>query len=264
MEIYNLNNSSILLDGKPLSWYNLNTSLHTFTTNGTMVIPYNTQSIDYLIVGGGGSGGSVYFWGQPYCAGAGGAGGLLTGTILNPSAGSYPVVIGAGGTKPSINYEGNNGGNSSFYSLTAIGGGRGSVIIEGNILSPGAGGNGGGGYYRPTPEYGNGNTGTAGQGNDGGNAGIVNSVGCSGGGGGKSSAGQAYYGGTGYTSSISGSAVVYSTGGDGVNYVTSNFNGYDGLDNTGDGGDGSRSYSAISYGGAGGSGIVILRINYYS
>jgi hypothetical protein len=119
--------------------------------------PINGLPVEYLIVAGGGAGGRHH-------GGGGGAGGLLHGyTRASLSAGSYTVVVGAGGAKntgtnSTPNGTGGNGQNSSAFGLTSIGGGGG-----GQYNANGANGGSGGG-----PSNWNGSklagTGTSGQG----------------------------------------------------------------------------------------------------
>lgn len=168
-----------------------------FTTVGTTTwtVPAGVTVVDYLVVGGGGGGGAY---------GGGGAGGFLTGSLYTTPGASLTVVVGAGGTG-SLSAS-TNGGNSKFGSVTALGGGYGSVGS--------AGGNGGSGGGGPT-----GGTGTAGQGNNGGSTGTY----AFGGGGGASAAGvspgsgtNGGNGGAGSASSITGSSVTYAGGGGGT------------------------------------------------
>ena len=139
------------------------------------LIVTNGGTIEYLIVAGGAAGGGGY-------GGGGGAGGLLQGTTT-VSTQTYPVVIGEGGKRqlfgssPS-NYggyqyhdgmSGENGDNTTFAGLTAIGGGGGSNYYS----MPGDGGSGGGAsIYASGSSTVHGfpnspGSGTAGQGNDG-------------------------------------------------------------------------------------------------
>ena len=105
--------------------------------------------IEYLIIGGGGGGG--YNRG-----GGGGAGGYRSsvigestgggGTLENRSsisigAGTYTVVVGAGGAGATSNVTGTSGVDSSFAGLTSLGGGGGG----GNSATSSSGGSGGGG-----------------------------------------------------------------------------------------------------------------------
>ena len=85
--------------------------VHTFTSDGTFEVTRDGE-VEYLVVAGGGSGGSDLGSG-------GGAGGLITGT-QSLGNGQYPVVVGLGGS-------GDNGagGDSVAFGLTAIGGGGG-------------------------------------------------------------------------------------------------------------------------------------------
>ena len=93
------------------------------------VLP-SASAVDYLIVAGGGGGGRGFEGG----GGGGGAGGFRTATSMSVTAGtSYPITVGAGGpTGPGaaggsnyIFYVGVNGNDSSFNSITSLGGGGG-------------------------------------------------------------------------------------------------------------------------------------------
>ena len=94
-------------------------------TNGVATL----DGVEYLLIAGGGAG--LEF------GGGGGAGGYKTGILASVTPGNYPVLIGAGGNN-------SNGSDSSFYSLTAIGGGK-----SGNKYGalPSIGGSGGGGSW---------------------------------------------------------------------------------------------------------------------
>jgi hypothetical protein len=148
--------------------------IHLFTTVGsTNFVVSKGGEIEYLIVAGGGSGGSGRH------AGGGGAGGLLTG-IATVTPQTYAMVVGDGGTAAASNGDGavgngNNGGNSSGFGLTAVGGGRGGGH-PGPTESGAAGGSGGGAGHSGT-----GGAGTAGQGNAG--TGVANRAVCGAGGG---------------------------------------------------------------------------------
>ena len=236
------------------------------------------QAVDteYLVVAGGGSGGRGD-------GGGGGAGGHLTnfgGTAISLTPGvTYTVTVGGGGAASSGN--GNPGVNSvlsgtGISTVTSIGGGNGS-----NGSSPATGGDGGsgggGGHFQPAGSTGG--SGTVGQGNDGGDgAGNLAPAYGGGGGGGAGAAGAngsgsvAGDGGVGLSNSITGSAVFYAGGGggsannsDGASGAGGNGGGgagksgsagVAGTANTGGGGGG----SAGTPSGAGGSGVVILRM----
>ena len=165
-------------------------------------------SIDYLLAAGGGGGGQDV-------GGGGGAGGLIIGSTS--ISGSYSLSIGsrgAGGTASSGSAP--NGGNTSAFSLTAIGGGGGGNYNGGSAASGGSGG-GGSGYTQP----GSSASGTSGQGYAGGARGSAVAgnglVGAGGGGaggvGGTMSLTSPVLGGPGVISSITGSAETYCEGG---------------------------------------------------
>jgi hypothetical protein len=220
----------------------------------------STVSASYLVVAGGGGGGGK----GGYAGGGGGAGGYLTGTAtLNPTL-SYTITVGAGASASSSS--GTNGSNSTFNSVTAIGGG-GAASTGGSASS---GGSGGGGSYLNIA----GAAGTSGQGNSGG-TGNTNGFGSGGGGAGAAGANQTSSGpgagGTGLASSISGTSTYYAGGGGGGGDGGGSPNvGAGGL---GGGGSGSVSVAGVSgtantggggggtytgNGGQGGSGIVII------
>jgi len=135
-----------------------NFKIHTFTTVGSNnFVVHSTgsgQTFDYLLVAGGGGGGS-------YVGGGGGAGGLIYTT---GSAGlavqTYTVVVGNGGGSET------DGQDSTFFSQTAVKGGRGARGGCETNQSAGTGGSGGGGG---SGTFTGGASGTAGQGNSGGN-----------------------------------------------------------------------------------------------
>ena len=248
--------------------------IHTFTTSSNFVVT-SSSSADYIIVAGGGAGG-----GGRNNSGGGGAGGMLVGTSVTMTVGTHAITVGAGGTAGNNTF-GASGQNSVLGSFTALGGGGGGSHSSTYIGQ--AGGSGGGasqlGYA--------GGAGTSGQGNSGGG----NLFAAGGGGGGKGAAafngsgGSSYThgvagvsGGVGLSSSISGSAVFYAGGGGGGKRTAFSVpqgnggnggggnggldtgNGFSGTANTGGGGGGSGGNdSSLRYGGAGGSGIVIIR-----
>ena len=208
-------------------------------------------SVKALVVGGGGGGGVSY-------GGGGGAGGYQYDASHTITTGSYSITVGAGGAAQS------NGGNSSFDTITATGGGKGGDIVQ-NGSNGGSGG--GGGLVA--------NGGTGSQGNNGGNGG--NNGG--GGGGGANAAGTTSTGsnggngGNGTANSITGTSVTYAGGGGGGAHSSSgnggsagsgggglgggsNHSATNGTANTGGGGGGGSNMSADV--GAGGSGVVII------
>lgn len=226
--------------------------LHVFTTVGSSLLVVNSPvEIEYLVIaGGGGSGGTA----SATAAGAGGAGGLLSGTII-VSIQNYSIVVGNGGIGGGANVRGSQGGNTSAFGLTAIGGGGGgggAANVNGG--SGGSGGSGGGG--------GTGGAGTSGQGNNGGGQWGY-------GGGAGFSGSSATTPGQGLQFSITGTALWYAGGGGSPfgdpkplggggrgDTSTGANNAEDGTPNTG-GGAGAR--WGLRDGRSGGSGVVIIR-----
>lgn len=242
---------------------------------------------DILTVAGGGGGGGVY---GNQGAGGGGAGGIFYATSQSLSVSTHIITVGAGGAGGvggqlnggAFLNPGTNGFNSRFGSLTAaVGGGGGGGGGAG--LS---GGSGGGGINFSTAGGSSTQTGTGGTGY--GNAGgtgqaNVNQFGGSGGGAGAAGTGggtggaglntwstwatatgtgaSGFFAGGGGTSSSSSTTAGGAGGGGAAASSTSGVNATAGTVNTGGGGGGvyNNSTSANAIGGAGGSGIVIVR-----
>lgn len=255
-----------------------------FTESGIFTIPDGVTEVDVLVVGGGGGGGSRQG------GGGGGAGGLIFEQNYDVSEESSIIVtIGAGGAggASTAAQKGQNGGDSVFGTLTAIGGGGGGQALASGDTSGNAGGSGGGAGRSGTAN--DGGNGTAGQGNSGGaNTGDNDH---SGGGGGAGAPGanatssKSGDGGNGlYLGHIFGDDVGddgWFAGGGGGGPLTSASlnggqggkggggsasppgNGGNGTPNTGGGGGGaSGSGSDGNFaGGNGGSGVVIIRWN---
>ena len=243
--------------------------VHVFNGTATFnaLLPIN---VEYLIIAGGGSAGS-----PQYHCGGGGAGGVLQGSCL-VNAGTYTVTVGSGGSNPGgFNTKGNNGSNSSFNGLTAIGGGGAGVYAD----LTGKNGGSGGGAGAQASVVGTAGTGTAGQGYNGGAFdGAASGTKRGGGGGGAGGAGitggnsTGGNGGVGILSSISGTLKYYAGGGAGSTENVSesttgglggggngNYNtGENGTTNTGSGGGGGERIAPTTSG-SGGSGIVIIR-----
>ena len=234
---------------------------------------YSTEGlrVEYLVVGGGGGGGG---WST---AGGGGAGGFLSGDT-RLAAGTYTVTVGAGGTRGdnSSSRTGTTGGNSQLgSSLVAYGGGGGGSASNINGLN---GGSGGGGFCSSTA--GLGGSGVSGQGNNGGNGGPGSWRSGSGGGadqaGGLGNGGYGsapggrgkiskldfvwkYYAGGGASGGCSNGNNSGGLGGGG-NGGRTNSDGTNGETNLGGGGGGGGCYNTrATFGGQGGSGIVIIR-----
>ena len=188
-------------------------------------------NIDYLVVAGGGSGGST---GDNIGAGGGGAGGFITSwsggsgggqvsqpTLTRSTQVPYTVTVGSGGIAPTAYYDGAgsgggrglNGTASIFDSVSATGGGGGGGGGSGNQqIAGGDGGSGGGGASYYTGGKGN-NIGSPVQGFDGGTAsGVTGGYRIASGGGGAGSAGN--NGGTSTSGTIGqgGSGMSYASG----------------------------------------------------
>jgi len=253
-----------------------------------------TYSADFLVIAGGGGGGSNGGGGgaggyrNSYSTeSSGGGGSSETSLALSPGT-TYTITVGGGGSGADSNggnvgNAGTSGSDSSISgtgitTITSIGGGRGSGYPAGQ--DPEDGGSGGGGQGNAVP-YGGG-SGTANQGFKGGDG--NNSFAYGGGGGGGASAAAANVtgtagtnGGDGLSSSITGSAVARGGGGGGgaegaSSYTagsggtggggngSANSTGTAGTANTGGGGGGGGYAPPYTDGGAGGSGVVILRV----
>jgi len=254
-------------------WY------HTFLSSGTFTT-YSAITADYLVVAGGGGAantGGVYVGGGGAgglrcTVGATGGGGALESALSLSASQTYTITVGAGGRGGGHDAgwpNGVSGSNSSISgtgitTITSTGGGASNNSGAGN-----SGGSGGGGA-------GNSGAGGAGTANQGYAGGAGNSAGSTAGGGGGgagavgSNAGTSTggNGGNGVTTSISGTSTTYAGGGGGAAGTTAGTGGTggggagkttgfpnNGSTNTGGGGGATNSYD----GGAGGSGIVIIR-----
>ena len=269
-------------------------SFATLTTGGAnqaisyrnWTVPAGVSSVNVLIVAGGGGGGSSN---SLKTGGAGGGGGVVIATNYTVTPGStVSVGTGAGGTAGNC-ANGDRGGNSTFGSLTAIGGGWGS----GCSATEGTGGSGGGGHFRAGARttqttspgtssngvnitaYGNiggsGSSGDYGSGGGGGGGGATQVGGNGTGSGGTGTGGN---GGQGIANSFrTDSPIVYGSGGGGGGHAfggtggtnagngcgtdTSGVGGINGVNETGGGGGGGMKCHFTA--GRGGSGIVVVR-----
>lgn len=246
-----------------------NYKIHVFKANDNFQITKAHGTFEYLIVPGGGGGGSGYGG----TGGGGGGGGVPISGTDTAVVGNYPIVIGIGGVGATAgvpNLNGTNGGNTTFYGFTTIGGGGGNTYDN---PTSGSGSTAGGATF-------NGVSGTATSGHIGG----IRTTGPSGGGGGGANAsglngdsGGGGNGGDGIQSFIAGVVSYYGgggaaaindattkgfggKGGGGDGATSGGLNGKNGLPNTGGGGGGG--YSNTGKGGDGGSGIVIIRYQY--
>jgi hypothetical protein len=239
---------------------------HIFNSSNNLTVSSGSGNVEYAIVAGGGGGGVSGGW---EAGGGGGAGGMLTGTIsINTASSPYTITVGAGGAARTT------GSNSSAFSLTANGGGKGGVGID-SVYAGGPGGSGGG------ATTGSGGLGTTGQGSNGG-SGIATGTQCNiggPGGGGKSAVGLSskdsvrvgapggagqlfgfsyYAGGGSGGNGNSNVAQIAALGGGGVGQ-TNAASAIAGTINTGGGGGGGRYAAAGTTAAAGGSGVVIIR-----
>jgi hypothetical protein len=193
---------------------------------GTLTTNFS-GSIRYLAVGGGGGGGCADI------GGGGGAGGFLTGTFIISNNTPYSISVGGGGAggiagtnQGNGNGSGANGGNTTLFGFTSLGGGGGA---SGNFTpSPsyvaGNGGSGGGAAWPGTygsASIGSNTTGSYGIGFRGGTSSNTPGVASAGGGGGAGGQGQdtnglpsiGGYGGPGLSSDITGTIQYYAGGG---------------------------------------------------
>jgi hypothetical protein len=267
--------------------------IHTFNTNGTFT-PQIGLTCDYLVVAGGGGGGGFFGGG----GGAGGLRSTVTATggggslesALSLSAQAYSVTVGAGGAAgagtTSSTSIGTNGSDSIFSTITSVGGGGGAGFNGSSSGSNGKDGGSGGGASVYSGPSGTAGARTTNQGYAGGTALQTGGATSSGGGGGagavgaNGTSGNGGAGGNGVASSITGTSTTRAGGGGGGVYASgtsgaggsggggaggatsaSSTNGSAGTVNTGSGGGGARHIegSAVTPGGEGGSGIVIIR-----
>ncbi len=242
-------------------------TIHTFTSSGTFTVTSGSGYVETLVVAGGGGGGGGN---GVVSGGGGGAGGLLYDATYEITTQAYTVTVGNGGAGAVLNTDnGNNGTNSVFDLMTAIGGGggAGATLLNGNNGGSGGGSVGSGGY--------NGGTGTSGQGSNGGSNTVDGGAAGGGGAGGVGSnnggSNGGASGGVGLAYSISGTSVYYAGGGGGGSFDATggsggnggggagasgaSANAGNGTINTGGGGGGAR----LGTRGNGGSGIVIIR-----
>ena len=275
--------------------------IHTFTSSGTFTVtsPGNatgSNTVDYLVVAGGGAG-------YDGVAGGGGGAGGHRESFPNPATGglsvsaqAYPVTVGSGGGAST------SGANSIFSSITSAGGGAGgNYLANGSAGGSGGGGGGTDGFSTSSTTGGAGNTPPVSppQGNNGGSTSThpTGTLGGSGGGGIGSvgsnaptgpgtGAGSGAAGGNGTASSINASPVTRAGGGGGGNRSYdgpssgagaggaagpggggkgggTDGTATNGTANTGGGG-GGKGFGSFSPNvvGTGGSGVVIIRYKY--
>jgi hypothetical protein len=272
--------------------------IHAFTGPGTFTVSSagntaGSNSIEYLVVAGGGSGGGD--------RGAGGGAGGLRHNFPSPaiagfpiSVTGYPITVGGGGGGVGDNTHGNDGSSSTFSSITSAGGGGAGTSVGGT--GGNSGGSGGGGANSGGAGSGNSPPVSPSQGNPGGtNSAALPANAAGGGGGGGHSAtggnGGPSFGGNGgdgtqfpsaFVASYGSPAGYFSGGGGGGRDGRSGGSGgtgglgggtagqsssspgtptTPGTANTG-GGSGGMGVDPPASSGNGGSGIVIIRYKY--
>jgi hypothetical protein len=206
-----------------------------------------TGDIAALIVAGGGGGHGA----------GGGAGGFRTHSAESLSAGTYPVIVGAGGAATGSSPSG-DGLPSSVFGVQSAGGGFGATDIGNANTAGGSGGSGGGGW-RATSSGGAGNTPstTPPQGFDGCGADPSNRAGAGGGAGGPAvftAGNQLQPGGPPASSDITGTTVWYARGGPGL------YNGSFAPDQPTEPGSGGRGNRSMTFPLPGLAGVVIVRL----
>ena len=206
--------------------------------------PVSAYNLDYLVIAGGGAGGSDYIGGSNApISGGGGAGGYISGTLLSQTVARYFITIGAGSAKINDDQPAPRGSNSSLISTAQ------------NITSTGGGsddpkdGGSGAGTRSLTPN----GLGIAGQGNNGAPGGNVAPT----------FPNYVYFGGGGGAGQAGQPATTTAKGGDGLTWV-------DGIIRAGGGGGlkyGSElsppegSYSGPGGAGGGGNGMFLTFVD---
>ena len=241
----------------------------TYTSPGTFSVSGLT-SVNVLVVAGGGGAGSQH-------AGGGGAGGLIYRPAF-PFSGNQSYTVGGSGSGGPNGHQPPPGSNSTFGTLTAIGGGGGGHGWPSSQSGkPGGSGGGGPGPGQPagtgTQPSQSGDSGTYGFGNPGGraNSNAGGGGGGAGGSGGTSNSGHGANGGSGRTYNISGSTVTYAGGGGGAGHTSGGAGsggsggggrggahpGQPGANATGHGSGGGGGGFSGGRGGSGSSGIIV-------
>jgi len=283
-----------------------NFKVHTFTGPGTFCVsaagsPSGSNTVDYLVLAGGGSGGSRDRAGGGGAGGyresPGSASGCYTASPLGSSPAAalpvsvqgYPITVGAGASANPPASRGNQGSTSTFSTISSAGGGAGGGDAPddaANLNGGSGGGRGVGGLpCGPVVPGGAGNTPPVSppQGQNGG-GGQHNGNGGSGGGGGAGAVGvngngnvpgQGGAGGAGVASSITGSPVTRAGGGGGLGDqgprpggsggggAGANIPpGNNGTAGSANTGGGGGGSANSGTGGAGGSGVVIIRYKF--
>ncbi len=293
-------NPFIVATGGTITTVCTNFKVHTFTGPGTFTVtnagaPTGSNTVDYLVIAGGGSGGGK---GARGGGGAGGyreSGGTASGCYAVSPLGSspspvaalpvsvqgYSIAVGAGGVVDTSVAQGLAGNVSTFSTITSAGGGGGNAC--GGAAANG--GSGGAGVFSAPAGLGNQPPVSPPQGNPGGSGAAYPALTASGGGGAAAAGGNntpsaGGAGGAGATSSINatptqraggGGGGVYTPGTRGAGGAGGGGQGADGPSaasagtaNTGGGGGGAGSTPSTQQanGASGGSGIVIIRYKF--
>lgn len=250
----------------------------------TWVAPTDITGATVLIVGGGGGGGGGT------AAGGGGGGQVILASNQTFTAGTaYALTVGAGGAGGVGKASGTAGAASSFDAFTAGGGGAGDCQDKEDDLDYRVGANGGGDGAQSNSRVVEGTGKTEVDGSVyfyGGKKGGASERSLWGGGGGggalkdggsATTAGVGCTGGDGLALDITGETVAYACGGGGGVHIDKNpvfgTGGSDGVSggsatatggeagfaSTGTGGGGGSWYNGVQNGGAGGSGVVVIR-----
>ena len=213
--------------------------VHTFTGPGTFCVsnagnPVGSDTVDYLVVAGGGSGGGVAGNAGGGTSG-GGAGGTrysdgtasgcyaagpspLSASALTVSVTAFPIIVGGGGAaSPALGASGNT---STFSTISSTGGGGGAAWSSPTGYNGVAGGSGGGGAFIGSSGAGNTPPVSPPQGNPGGTGSPADAQGAGGGGGTTAAGGNGTVncggdGGAGITNAIRAACESYGGGGGG-------------------------------------------------
>ena len=238
LPIYTFSGSSSLVDEGNKNWH------IDFYSSGDFVLLSGTINIDAYILGGGGGGARQ----SGNVAGGGGGGYTHNVTVSLVRNTVYSIVVGAGGAGGSgVQADGSNGGTSSAFGTSSLGGYGGRCYV-----GDGVGGNGGSGG-------GGGSTSSSAYAGNGGSNGSNGTAGTKSGGYGQGTTTRKFGdadgdllgagGGGGNTNNLNGTGGA--TGG-------GNGGGSNGTINTGGGG-GGKSTAGSDIAGTGGSGLVSVR-----
>lgn len=254
-----------------------NFKFHAFTSSGTFTVSSLGNSdgggstIEYLVVGGGGSGGTgSYGVGAQSNGAGGGSGGTVHNSSFTVSAQDYTITIGAGGAgvAPSNN-AGNDGNNTTAFGATGGYGHNNSGMTGGASGAPQSNSGGSNSTYAGGGGGGAGGAGQTPSGNTRANGGVGLQYSNFSQFGAEAESGtvtqtptaDGFFAGGGQGGGASGTS-ARAAGGGGAGYLdTSDSAGrMAGVPNTGGGGAGG--YAELSRSGNGGSGVVLVRYQF--